>query len=55
MEFAAREIAKGDPGPLGDDEPQLRPLCRECVRDLPTGDDGLCDFCRVVAGAEAAP
>jgi hypothetical protein len=51
-EYLIREIAEGgDPGPLGDDEPQLRPLCRECVRDLPTGHDGLCEFCRVLDDA----
>ena len=49
MEFFAREIEMTpDPGDLGGDEPTIRPLCRECVRELPDGDDGLCDFCRVV-------
>lgn len=50
LELIAREIemAQDDPGPLGDDEPEIRPLCRECVRELPDGDDGLCSFCRVV-------
>ncbi|QNI06503.1 type IV toxin-antitoxin system AbiEi family antitoxin domain-containing protein [Mycobacterium kubicae] len=42
--------ASPDPGDLGQDEPKLQPLCRECVRELPDGDDGLCAFCRVVTG-----
>ncbi len=33
------------------DEPEIRPLCRECVQELPDGDDGLCAFCRVVASS----
>lgn len=29
--------------------PPVVPLCRQCVRDLPTdGGSGLCEFCRVV-------
>lgn len=28
-------------------DPPIRPLCRECVRDLPDA-SGLCTFCRVV-------
>ncbi|MDO0975987.1 hypothetical protein [Mycolicibacterium frederiksbergense] len=31
-----------------DDVPPLRPLCTQCVRELPDRDDGLCAFCRVV-------
>lgn len=46
--FAFWEVTKGDPGHLGDDEPEVRPLCRECVRELPADDAGLCDFCTVV-------
>lgn len=46
---------------MTDNDPVLRPLCSECVRDLPApdlhgaqdragqpGGDGLCAFCRVV-------
>jgi len=40
--------AAPDPGDLAEDEPELQPLCAECVRELPDGDDGLCAFCRVV-------
>ncbi|GJO43086.1 hypothetical protein DE4576_00357 [Mycobacterium marinum] len=40
--------AAPDPGDLGEDEPTIRPLCRECLDDLPDGADGLCAFCRVV-------
>jgi len=48
-----REVTLGaDPGHLGDDEPEIRPLCRECVRDLPDGDDGLCSFCRVLGAGQ---
>ncbi|KZS75730.1 hypothetical protein A4G26_04875 [Mycobacterium kansasii] len=49
MNFAYLEIVVGgDPGHLGDDEPTIQPLCTECVRGLPDGDDGLCGFCRAV-------
>ncbi|MDC8982160.1 hypothetical protein PR370_06105 [Mycobacterium marinum] len=40
--------ARPDPGDLGQDEPGLFPLCSECVRERPDGEDGLCAFCRVV-------
>lgn len=40
--------AAPDPGHLGADEPEIKPLCRECLDDLPDRDDGLCAFCRVV-------
>lgn len=47
MQMVAHEVTWGDPGHLGDDEPdEVRPLCTRCVRDLPDGDDGLCVFCR---------
>jgi len=49
MEHVYREVTFGDPGHLGDDEPALQPLCRQCVRDLPIADSGLCEFCRVAA------
>lgn len=43
------EVTRGsDPGRLGDDEPQVRPLCRRCVRDLLADAGGLCEFCKVV-------
>lgn len=49
MEWVAREIEMTpDPGDLGEDEPTIRPLCRECVKEPPDGDDGLCEFCRIV-------
>ncbi|MCV7005662.1 hypothetical protein [Mycobacterium gordonae] len=47
--FAFLEVtASPDPGHLGEGVPELQPLCTECVRELPDGDDGLCAFCRVV-------
>lgn len=49
MDFTAWEIAQaGDPGHLGEDEPEVRTLCRNCVLELPDSDDGLCTFCRAV-------
>jgi hypothetical protein len=55
MEYAFREVTQGsefeadESEPSGD--PPLQPLCRECVRDLPIADDGLCSFCRVIGVA----
>ena len=49
MMFAHLEVTMGDPGHLGDDEPEIQPLCRKCVRELPDDDDGLCAFCRLVS------
>lgn len=48
MLLAYLEVTMGDPGDPQDDDPKLQPLCRECVRELPDGDDGLCAFCRMV-------
>ncbi|RFZ03852.1 hypothetical protein DSM43518_04567 [Mycobacterium marinum] len=48
MMMAYLEVTMGDPGELDEDEPTIRPLCRECLDDLPDGADGLCAFCRVV-------
>ncbi|XTP37164.1 hypothetical protein ACORG1_13490 [Mycobacterium sp. TJFP1] len=31
------------------DGPPLQPLCRQCLRDLPADDSGLCVFCQVVS------
>ncbi|WP_167107259.1 hypothetical protein [Mycobacterium sp. DL592] len=45
--------ASGDPGHLGEDEPEVRPLCRKCTKELPDGDDGLCAFCRLVDGSSS--
>ncbi|WP_460359519.1 hypothetical protein [Mycobacterium sp. ZZG] len=42
----------GDPGHLGDDEPEVRPLCTECVRDLPNPGDSVCAFCRVTGAGQ---
>ncbi|MFA7510516.1 MAG: hypothetical protein WCZ29_08545 [Mycolicibacterium vanbaalenii] len=41
------EVTMGDdPGHLGDDEPEVRPLCRQCLGDPLDGPDGLCALCR---------
>lgn len=45
--FTFWEVTQGDPGHLGEDEPEIRPLCQRCVRDLPDGPDGLCALCRL--------
>ena len=39
-------LTMGDPGHMGEDEPEVRPLCRRCVAEPPDGDDGLCMPCR---------
>ncbi|SOX53705.1 hypothetical protein MAAFP003_2379 [Mycobacterium ahvazicum] len=47
--FAYLEVTIGeDPGDLGEDEPEPRPLCANCVRDLPESGSPLCAFCRVI-------
>lgn len=30
------------------DDIPVRPLCRQCVRDVPADGTGLCTFCQVV-------
>lgn len=41
-------VVPGDPGYLGEDEPKIQPLCRECVRELPEDGSDMCAFCQVI-------
>lgn len=41
-----------EPDPQPAEVPGLQPLCRNCVRDLPVDDRGLCAFCLTVRGED---
>ncbi|MGD9517527.1 MULTISPECIES: hypothetical protein [Mycolicibacterium] len=50
LEHVLAEVTRPrqDYDPEGDGPPP-QPLCRQCVRDLPADDSGLCAFCKVVS------
>lgn len=50
MEWVMREILAAPDSDLSDDDPPLRPLCRECVREPPAEGSDLCRFCQVIDG-----